>query len=401
MSKKAAPDLVLFTLMVVLLVIGLFLVFDASYARAGQVKYTHGDSFYFMKRQVLFAVIGVIGMFLTMRIRYWKLKRLAPVLLAGAIFGLVLVFVPGFGVNINGATRWISLGGIQLQPSEIAKICLIIYLASVISAKRGEIRNLQRGLVPIVIPAAIVIFLVVIEDMGTAITLALTTLIMIYMAGAKIRHLLAAAGICLVLCIIFVAVEPYRIGRLTVFLDPFKDAQGSGYQVCHSLIALGSGGPLGVGICEGREKLFYLPAEHTDFIFAVLGEEAGLIGTVLVAALFLAFAARGFIVALQTKDLFGRLMAGGISALIGGQAFLNMGVVTSSLPATGVPMPFISYGGTSLAINLFSVGILLAVSKYPKPPEDYSYEDSIDRRRDRRPRVSGNMHSRRPSSRLR
>jgi cell division protein FtsW len=301
---------------------------------------------------------------------------------------------------VNGATRWISVGGIQLQPSEIAKICLIIYLAAALSAKRGDIRNL-RELALLAIPAGLVIFLIVKEDMGTAIAVTLTALIMIYMAGAKIKHLAAAVGICFIVGVIFIAVEPYRIGRLTVFLDPFKDAQGSGYQVCHSLIALGSGGPLGVGICEGRAKLFYLPAERTDFIFAVLGEEAGFIGTMVMAALFLAFAARGFIIALQTKDMFGRLVAGGISALIGGQAFLNMGVVTSSIPATGVPLPFISYGGTSLAINLFSVGILLAISKYPKPTEDYSDEYSVDRRRDRRPRVSGNMHSSRPSSRLR
>ncbi len=392
MNSKKSPDIWLFTITIVLLVVGLLLVLDASYARAGQAQYTHGDSFFFAKRQAKFAVIGIVAMFLAMRIRYWKIRKYATGILIASICALLLVFIPGFGVNVNGATRWINIGPIQLQPSEIAKIGLIIYLAAVLSMRKQAICDWKRGLLPLALPVGITILLVVKEDMGTAIVLTMISLAMVFIAGIKSKHMLVILGGCVALAIVAVLVEPYRIARLTVFIDPFKDFQGNGYQVCQSLIALGSGGPLGVGLCEGREKLFYLPAEHTDFIFAVLGEEGGLIGTWLLALGFFAFAARGIKIAFRTKDLFGRLMAAGISVMIASQAFLNMSVVTSSLPATGVPLPFISYGGSSLAINLLCVGLLLGISRYPKPTESYEYEDNIDRRRNRRPRVSGNQY---------
>jgi len=200
--------------------------------------------------------------------------------------------------------------------------------------------------------------------MGTTIVLMMTGVTMIGVAGGRRRHIVAILALGLVAGSMLILTSNYRRERVMSFRDPFKDYYGSGYQVSQSLIALGSGGPLGVGLCESREKLFYLPAEHTDFIFAVLGEEAGLIGTLIVTGLFLFFGARGFKIAGQTKDSFGRLTAAGLSVMISGQALLNMCVVTSSVPATGVPLPFISYGGSSLAMNLFCAGILLGISKY-------------------------------------
>lgn len=371
MSPRKPPDFWLFTLTVALLVIGVFMVFDASYARAGQEKMTGGDSLYFMKRQVLFALPGLAMMFLAMQIRYWKFRHFGRILLLLAITGLALVLVPGIGETVNGATRWIRIGSIQVQPSEFAKVCLVIYLAAALSAKKQEVRDWKHGLLPLAIPVGLVAILTVKEDLGTAVVLVTTALVMVYMAGAKKRHFAVALGMCGLLGAIAIIIEPYRLNRIIAFIDPFKDYYGSGYQVCQSLIALGSGGVFGVGLCEGKEKLFYLPAEHTDFILAVLGEEAGLIGTSLIVVLFLLLAARGFHIAYHTKEPFGRLLAAGLTALICGQALLNVCVVTSSLPATGVPLPFISYGGSSLVMNLICVGILLGVSRHPGPIKDY------------------------------
>lgn len=365
MNPRKAPDFWLFCATVILLAVGVFMVFDASYAVAGQVKYTGRDSFYYMKRQVVFILIGLAGMFLAMRIRYWKLRSFATIGLLLSIIGLGLVFVPGIGVTANGAARWIRCGGLlTIQPSEIAKLGLVLYLAAQLSSKRERVRDWWSGMVPALVPLVVMGALIMKEpDMGTTVVLAGTTLVMLYMAGAKSRHLTAVvlAGVILGSVLIFMA--GYRRERVLSFIDPFGDYYGSGYQVCQSLIALGSGGLRGVGLCEGSQKLFYLPAEHTDFILSVLGEETGLIGTSLIAMLFLLFAARGLSVARGTRDDFGRLLAGGLSVLIGGQALLNMCVVTSSVPATGVPLPFISYGGSALVVGLVCVGILLSVSR--------------------------------------
>lgn len=365
MAVKRSPDFVLFVLTMVLLVIGVFMVFDASYARAG----LKGDSLYFLKRQGIFAVVGLISMFVGMQIPYWKLRPFAQSLLMISVIGLALVFIPGLGITANGATRWIKCPGFQqFQPSELAKLGLILYMASYLASTGKDIRDFKKGFVWALVPLVPIGVLIMKEpDMGTTIVLTMSAMTMIYMAGAKRRHLGAVIGIGLVLGCGLIFSSHYRTHRVLAFMDPFADYFDTGYQVCRSLTALGSGGPLGVGICEGREKLFYLPAEHTDFIFAVLGEEFGLIGTLVLSGLFLWFGARGFMIAYRTKDIFGRLLAGGITVLISGQALLNMLVVTSSVPATGVPLPFISYGGSSLALNLFCVGILLGISKYPTP----------------------------------
>lgn len=364
MNRKSV-DLGLFTVTIALLVIGLFMVFDASYARAGQMKLTGNDSLFFMKRQAVFAIIGLGAMFLGMRISSQRLRKISVGLLVASIAGLALVFVPGLGVTVNGATRWIKCPGFgRFQPSELAKLGLVLYLAAYLTVKGRDIRDLKRGFLPALIPLLPIGALVMKEpDMGTTIVLVLTGLAMVGIAGARKRHIAAVLALGLLAGSILIMTSNYRKERVMSFLNPFKDYYGSGYQVSRSLIALGSGGLFGVGLCESREKLFYLPAEHTDFIFAVLGEEAGLIGTLFIAGLFLFFGARGFSVANSTRESFSRLVAAGLSVMISGQALLNICVVTSSVPATGVPLPFISYGGSSLALNLFSVGILLGISK--------------------------------------
>jgi len=371
--NRRSVDLGLFTVTIALLVIGIFMVFDASYARAGQMKLTGNDSLYFLKRQAVFALIGLVAMFVGMRIPQQRLCKISVGLLLISIVILTLVFVPGVGVTVNGARRWVKcpLFG-QFQPSELAKLGLVLYMAAYLTVKGRDVRDLKHGFITALIPLLPIGVLVMLEpDMGTTIVLMLTGMAMVSAAGARKRHIAAVMAIGLLAGGMLILTSNYRKERIMSFRDPFKDYYGTGYQVSQSLIALGSGGPFGVGICESRGKLFYLPAEHTDFIFAVLGEEAGLVGTLLVAGLFLFFAARGFSIANQTKDGFGRLVAVGLSVMISGQALLNMYVVTSSVPATGVPLPFISYGGSSLALNLFCVGILLGISEYTVPAKGY------------------------------
>lgn len=394
MQAKKYCDLGLLCLTLVFVVVGIFMIYDASYARAALEL--RSSSFYLV-RQVTWAIPGVILMFVTMKVPYWKLRPLALGLVIISIVALSLVLI--VTDPTKGAKRWFELGPMKIQPSEFAKLAIIIYLASVLAEKRQAIRDLKHGIAPLGIPVGIVGVLIVKEDMGTGIVLIATAFVMLYVAGAKRQHLLGVFGGCGLIGALFVLVEPYRVRRLLAFVDPFKDRQDTGYQVCQSLISLGSGGLRGLGIGEGRQKLFYLPAEHTDFIFAVWGQEAGWIGTSLICILFLLFGLRGLAIANRTKEPFGRLLATGISVLICSQALLNMLVVTSSVPATGVPLPFISYGGSSLLINLICVGVLLGISRYPGHIKDYEPENRTNRRRNRGARVPRDQYRRRTAAR--
>lgn len=384
--KNRAPDIWLFVITVALLSIGVVMVMDASYARAGQAQFTGGDSYYYVKRQALFAAVGLLAMFVMQRVRFWRLKPFASGLLIISFVGLVAVLIPSIGHMANGARRWIVVGPVSFQPAEFAKLALALYLATLLTSRKYDIRDLWSGIAPALLPLCVIAALIMLEpDMGTAIVTCATALVLIYVAGARPRHLAAILTAGFVAGVALIIKEPYRWERVEAWFNPFAYYHGSGYQVCRSLIAIGSGGPIGLGFCDGREKVFYLPAEHTDFIFAVLGEEAGLLGTLIVAGLFMLFAVRGFRIARRTKDKFGKFLAVGITGLIAGQALLNMYVVTSLAPATGVPLPFISYGGSSLVLNLMCVGILLGISQFPNGVDD---EDSPYRRRNRRPRLS-------------
>jgi len=385
MSENRKVDLGLFCATMLLLVVGIFMVYDASYAVAGQMN---KNPAFFRNRQAISAFIGLAMMFSAMKFPYWRLKKYSTILLVISIVGLLLVFAPHIGKAANGKTRWIAFGPVQIQPSEFAKLCLVTYIAAFFSARNINIRDWKTGLMPLALPIGVVGILIVKEDMGTAIVLMVTALGMVYAAGARTSHVLSIISGAAVVGVGFVLAESYRCHRIMAFLDPFKDYHGIGYQICQSLIALGSGGVFGMGICEGRQKLFYLPAGHTDFIYAVFGQETGLIGSSLLALAFLFFAYRGFVIARKTRDPFGRFLAVGLSTLIGAQAVLHMLVDTAFVPATGVPLPFISYGGSSLALNLLSVGVLLSISKYPKSSETYEHESSGNRRRYRRTRVS-------------
>ena len=366
-AHRQPMDRLLLWLTFLLLGIGIVSVYDASYAIA--IEKLHGDSFHFVKMQVAWAVGGLIALWVATRIPYWQWKKVAVIGLALAIFLLLAVLIPHVGIAVNGARRWIGHGAIRVQPSEFAKLALVLYLARVLAGSLKIKTRPKEGLGPPLIVIGLLAALIAKEpDLGTALVLATTGLIMLFLAGARPAHIGGVLGAAAVAVALFVALEPYRARRITSFLNPKADQYHTGYQVWHALIALGSGGVTGLGLGEGREKLF-IPEPRTDFIFPVIAEEWGLIGTLALVALFVFVAARGFAIAYSTRDPFGALLAAGITALISVQALINMAVATASIPDTGVPLPFISSGGSSLVLMLLGIGILLNISCHPDGPD--------------------------------
>jgi cell division protein FtsW len=306
-------------------------------------------------------------MFVTMNIDYWKLKKLAPLGLGISYVLLALVLIPGVGRNINGAQRWLAFAGQTFMPAEIAKVALVVYMAHFLSSRPDKFTDFWHGLVPpLLIMGGIFGLIMAQPDMGTALAVAGSVGILILVAGARWSHLIELffMGVAGIFALAWVA--PYRHDRLMVFMDPWKDPQGDGWQIIQSLYAIGSGGVLGLGLGRSRQKFGYLPEPQTDFIFAITAEELGFIGATLVILLFVYFLWRGYRAGFNAPDCFGALLAIGATSMIALQAFINIAVVTSSMPATGIPLPFISSGGTSLAITLAAVGMVLNVSRYSK-----------------------------------
>jgi len=362
-SYVSAPlDVPLFTAVAALVGIGLVMVFSASSATAYA---QHGDIAYYLKRQLVWLAIGLAGAYALYRLDYRRLRGIAPYLLIAAVIGLLLVFVPHVGLGVNGGRRWIGTGGLSLQPSEFAKLALVIYLSAVLSARGDRITSITRGLVPLCVPVAIMAVLVLKEpDMGTASLLIFVAFALFFAAGARVVHLVAVVVATLPFAALTVFASPYRRARVFAFVDPWRDPLNTGFHIVQSLLALGSGGIFGVGLGASRAKFFYLPEQYTDFIFSVLGEELGLIGTLVVIALFVTLAYRSVRIALVAPDRFGFFLAIGCAAMITIQAFVNIGVVSSSWPVTGVPLPFISFGGSSLVVNLLAVAIIANVGRH-------------------------------------
>jgi cell division protein FtsW len=357
----APPDTVLFAVVAALVGIGLVMVFSASSATAYA---EHGDIAYYLKRQLVWLVAGLAGAYFVYRIDLTALKRAAPYLLVGAVIGLVLVFVPHIGLGVNGGRRWIGVSSLSVQPSEFAKLAVVIYLSAMLSARGERITSLGSGLFPLCVPVVIVALLVLKEpDMGTASLIVFTAFALFFTAGARIAHLLAVALVTVPIAAMTVLTSSYRRARIFAFLDPWKDPQNTGFHIVQSLLALGSGGIFGVGLGASRAKFFYLPEQYTDFIFSILGEELGLVGALTVIALFIAFTYRAIRIALAAPDRFGFFLAVGCASMIAIQAFINIGVVTSSWPVTGVPLPFISFGGSSLVVNLLAVALIANVGR--------------------------------------
>jgi len=359
---RRGDDLFLFGAVLALLSVGLVMVYSAS----SVVAYERlADSAYFFKRQAAWTVLGLAAMWLARGIHYQRLRRGAVPLLAASALLLIAVLLPGVGRIAGGARRWLVAGPLSFQPVEIAKLALLLYVAHFATRRGVAIREFRRGVVPPLIVTGLCSALVLRQpDMGSALMLWAVTLLVLFLAGARLAHLalVVAGGAPLLAAAVVLA--HYRLQRLLGFLDPWSDPQGRGFHVIQSLLAFGSGGVFGVGLGASSQKFFYLPERHTDFIFAIIGEELGLLGTAGVVLLFALFAARGFRIARAAPDRFGALLASGITATIAAQAALNMGVATGLLPVTGLPLPFVSFGGSSLIVTMVEVGILLNVSRY-------------------------------------
>ena len=359
---RRSDDIVLFVVVLALLSIGLVMVYSASSVVAFD---SLADSAYFFKRQLTWTILGFAVMWLARSIHYERLRRFAVPLLLLSIVLLAAVLVPGIGRVAGGARRWIVAGPVSFQPVEIAKLGVLLYVAH-FAARRGiAMRDFARGVLPPLLITGFCAGLVLRQpDMGSALMLFAVTALLLFLAGARIAHLglVAAASAPLIAAAVLVA--RYRLARILGFLDPWSDPQGRGFHVIQSLLAFGSGGLLGAGLGASSQKFFYLPERHTDFIFAIVGEELGLLGTGGLLLLFAVFAYRGFRIARGAPDRFGALLAAGITATIVGQALLNMAVATGLLPVTGIPLPFVSFGGSSLGMTMAQVGILLNISRY-------------------------------------
>jgi cell division protein FtsW len=360
----APPDPWLFGAVALLVAFGLVMVYSASSVTAYA---NHLDTAYYVKRQFLWLLVAGACAYGAYRVDYLLLRRYAPYIFVASLVGLLLVFVPHIGIRVNGVHRWIGTRSFALQPSEFAKLGLVVFLAAWLSGRepRIDITKLVTGLAPALVPVVIVAVLVLKEpDLGTASLLVMTAFVLFFAGGARIAHLLAVVvALTPPIAIEMVHNAMWR-ARLFAFINPWRDPQNTGFHIIQSLYALGTGGIAGVGLGASREKFFYLPEQYTDFIFSVLGEETGLIGALLVLALFVLLAFRAVRIALAAPDAFGFLLTIGCTAMIVVQAFVNIGVVTSSWPVTGVPLPFISSGGSSLVVDLIAVALILNVGRH-------------------------------------
>ncbi|BDG60758.1 putative lipid II flippase FtsW [Caldinitratiruptor microaerophilus] len=343
-----------------LLLLGIVMVFSASVARAAADL---GDPFNYLKRQSLFAIGGLAVMWLVARVDYWHWARWSRIVLLVGIALLVVVLIPGVGMGRGDVRRWIGVGPLAFQPSEFMKFAIVVFMADYL-ARVGRLQSLRELLLPGAILGVVFVLIMLEPDLGTAISIAATVYVMLFAAGARPLHLgsLLAAGAAAATYYAFSA--DYRRARILNWLNPARDPLKESWQVLQGLYALGSGHLFGVGLGRSRQKYWYLPEPHTDYIFAIIGEELGFLGSLLVILLFLLFAWRGLRIAASAPDRFSCLLATGVTSMITLQAIINVAVVTASIPATGIPLPLLSYGGSALVVTLAGVGILLGVSRY-------------------------------------
>lgn len=366
-----------------LLVIGLMMIYSATFALGYQL---FKQPTYYLTRQFVWMSVGLLVMVFFTRIEYHTWRRLSILLMAFTMLLMIMVLV--MGGQRFGAQRWLFNGSVQ--PSELAKLAIIIYLADWLSAKGKQIQRLNYGFVPFIILLGLITGLIVLQqDLSTALLVGITAMAMFFIAGGSLWQIMAGGMVGVVTFGLLIFSSSYRLDRIIAFLDPLNtDPLGNGYQIRQILIALGSGGITGLGLGASRQKFGYIPASHTDGIFAILGEELGFLGCVVVILLFGFLAYRGFRIALAAPDIFGTILACGITCSLIFQAIVNIGVVTASFPFTGIPLPFISFGGSSLVISLASVGILLSISRRTMPEENEVYDENHDfRRRHRGTRI--------------
>ncbi|MGF7058809.1 putative lipid II flippase FtsW [Brassicibacter mesophilus] len=361
MAKKKASDFTLMIAVILLVFIGIIMVFSSSWPDG---LYKMDDGYYFLRKQLISSVLGLFAMLFFMNFNYWRLDRLSKLIFIACIGTAFLLYTP-LGTEFNGAKRWVDIGFTTFMPSDAIKLGSIIFLASFLAKRKDKLKNIRQGFMPSLMIIGLSCGLILMQkDLSTSATLGLTLFIVLFIAGARIFHLSLLGILGLAGGTAAIIAQPYRLERVTSFLDPFAVKSGAGWQAVQSLYALGSGGLFGLGLGKSRQKFFYIPEPYNDFIFAIVGEELGFLGCVTVILLFLVVIWRGIRIALGAKDLFGCLLASGIVALITVQSMIHIAVVTSSIPPTGIPLPFISYGGTSLMIYMAAAGILLNISRH-------------------------------------
>jgi len=357
--RKFSYDFKLFFPMLVLVGIGIVMVYSASSAIA--IK-RYGNDLYFLIKQSVYAALGLIAMLFFRKIPYEYYRKYAYLFLIIAIGLLVAVKFTGLGIKVNGAKRWMLIGGVRFQPSEFARIALVIFLSYSLTKKHDHIRSFFIGFVPHVFFLGIFAGLIALQpDFGSVVILAAITWVMMFVAGVRVAYLVTSVGALLPFAYVYMMSAPYRTERWLAFLHPWEHASDQAYQIVHSLMAFGTGGIWGTGVGKGLQKLFYLPEPHTDFIFSVIGEELGLVGVLCVLFLYVLILWSGLSIAKNTYDLFGSYLAMGITAAIGLQVCINLGVSLGLVPTKGLPLPFLSYGGTSLLVSMISIGILMNI----------------------------------------
>ena len=349
---------------IVLNVVGLVMILSASSVAALS---SYGSSWYFFNRQILWCLVGALAFIATARMDYHRWRPMAPWILVATVALLALVLMPGIGVQVDGSRRWLGIGDLRMQPSELAKIALLFFGADLLTRRQESMTN-WRAWSPMLVVLGGLGFLVILEpDLDSTIVLSLITFGLLLIGGARLKHLSGLASIGIATATVLALAAPYRRARVFAFLDPWSDTSNTGYQIAQSLIAIGSGGVDGVGLGAGRAKWLFLPNAHTDFIFAIIGEELGLIGCIAVLGLFAGFGLAGFHVAQHAPDRFGMLLAAGVTIWVVGQATINLGAVVGLLPVSGITLPFLSAGGSSLAITMAAAGLLANVARQAQP----------------------------------
>jgi cell division protein FtsW len=352
-------------LVAMLCVTGLMMVLSASSVEALR---SYGGAWVFFQRQLMWVALGSLALIGTMALDYRKWRRAVLPVLGVSTVLLLLVLVPGIGLSAGGASRWLGKGSLRIQPSEFAKLGVLLFVADLLSRRADHVRDWRVVLRPVLLTTGMVAALVLVQpDMGTTMLIVLIVLVLLFVGGVPLFSMASVGAVTAVGAVLAAKVEGYRWDRVASFRDPFGNFSNTGYQVAQSLVALGTGHVGGVGLGASRAKWGFLPNAHTDFIFAIVGEELGLVGTCLVVGLFVTFAILGIRAAMRAPDRFGTLLAGGITAWICGQAAVNMGAVTGLLPVTGVPLPFVSFGGSSLVVTMAATGILLNIARQPGP----------------------------------
>ncbi|MGA2666511.1 MAG: putative lipid II flippase FtsW [Patescibacteria group bacterium] len=361
------PDYVLALTVFLLCLFGIVMIFSASAVTSQEY---FNNSYYYAYHQIISLVVGLVLMIIAYLVDYRFWKKIALPLFLGSLLLLIAVFFPGIGKAYGGAHRWIGLGSHIIQPSEIVKLTFLIYLAFWLEKKGEGVKNFMTGFIPFLFLVAVLGFLIIIEpDMGTLMVIVITSVVVFYIAGARYSHLGLALASAVVLVAALIKAAPYRMSRFTVFLNPGSQTQGAAYHINQALLGIGSGGLWGLGFGQSKQKYFYLPQAHTDSIFAIIGEELGFVRTILVIGAYVFFALRGFRIAKNAPDNFAKFLAVGITTWIVIQAFINIGSMLSVMPMTGIPLPFISFGGSSLMFSLFGIGILLNISKFSRNME--------------------------------